>query len=77
LAYSGSRRGLAVTVVAAGAANPLKLRQIASWGATVRLEGEDIEDARLLARELSVTDGAYLHNPPVVSLPCEEREHQG
>jgi len=50
LAYSGARRGLEVTVVAARTANPLKLRQIAAFGVDVRLGGEDIEDARLLAR---------------------------
>ena len=60
LAYSGSRRGLEVTVVAARTANPLKLRQIAAFGADVRLAGEDIEDARLLAREIADADGAYL-----------------
>ena len=53
LAYSGSRRGLAVTVVAARTANPLKLRQIAALGADLRLDGEDIEDARLLARKIA------------------------
>src|SRR3954463_1274065 len=53
LAYSGRRRGLDVTVVAARTANPLKLRQIAAFGADVRLDGEDIDDARLLAREIA------------------------
>src|SRR4051812_47869448 len=60
LAYSGRRRGLDVTVVAARMANPLKLRQIAAFGADVRLEGEDIEDARRLAREIAEADRAYL-----------------
>src|SRR5919204_4993148 len=41
LAYSGRHRGLAGTVVAARAANPLKLRRIAVFGAEVRLDGED------------------------------------
>lgn len=59
LAYSGSGRGLAVTVVAASTANPLKLRQIAALGADIRLEGEDIEDARLHSREIAEADGAY------------------
>jgi threonine dehydratase len=59
LAYSGSRRGLEVTVVAARTANPLKLHQIAGFGANVRLEGDDIEDARLLAREIAEADDAY------------------
>jgi threonine dehydratase len=71
LAYSGSRRGLAVTVVAARSANPLKLRQIAGLGAAVRLEGEDIEDARLLAREIAETDGAYLVEDSLDLATCE------
>ena len=58
LAYSGRHRGLEVTVVAARTANPLKLRQIAAFGADVRLDGEDIEDARVTAREIAEADGA-------------------
>jgi threonine dehydratase len=71
LAYSGSRRGLDVTVVAARTANPLKIRQIAAFGATVRLEGEDIEDARLLAREVAEADGAYLVEDALDLATCE------
>jgi threonine dehydratase len=71
LAYSGARRGLAVTVVAARTANPLKLRQIASFGADVRLEGEDIEDARLLAREIAESSGAYLVEDSLDLATCE------
>jgi len=71
LAYSGSRRGLEVTVVAATTASPLKLRQVAAFGATVRLEGEDIEDARLLAREIAQADGAYLVEDSLDLATCE------
>ena len=71
LAYSGSARGLAVTVVAARTANPLKLRQIAAFGAAVRLEGEDIEDARLIAREMAEGDGAYLVEDSLDLATCE------
>ena len=71
LAYSGSRRGLGVTVVAASSANPLKLRQIAAFGAEVRLEGKDIEDARLLAREIAEADGAYLVEDSLDLATCE------
>jgi len=71
LAYSGSRRGLEVTVVAARTANPLKLRQIAAFGADVRLAGEDIEDARLLAREIADADGAYLVEDSLDLATCE------
>ena len=71
LAYSGSRRGLEVTVVAARTANSLKLRQIAGFGASIRLEGEDIEDARVLARELAQADGAYLVEDSLDLATCE------
>ena len=71
LAYSGVRRGLEVTVVAARTANPLKLRQIAALGADVRLEGEDIEAARLLARELAETEGTYLVEDSLDLATCE------
>ena len=71
LAYSGARRGLEVTVVAATTANPLKLRQIAGFGADIRLEGEDIEDARVLARELAEPDGARLVEDSLDLATCE------
>jgi len=71
LAYSGSRRGLAVTVVAARTASPPKLRQIAAFGADVRLDGEDIEDARVLARELAQARGAYLVEDSLNLATCE------
>ena len=53
LAYSGSRRGLDVTVVAARTANPLKLRQIAAFGADVRLEARTSKTPGVLAREIA------------------------
>ena len=71
LAYSGRRRGLRVTVVAARTANPLKLSQIAALGADVRLEGEDIEDARRLAREIAQAGGAYLVEDSLDPATCE------
>lgn len=69
LAYSGGRRG--VTVVAARTAKPLKLRQIAAFGADLRVEGEDIEDARLHARELAEADGAHLVEDSLDLATCE------
>jgi threonine dehydratase len=71
LAYSGRRRGLEVTVVAARTANALKLRQIAGFGADVRLDGQDIEDARLLARDIAQADGAYLVEDSLDLATCE------
>ena len=71
LAYSGLRRGLEVTVVAAKSANPLKLSQIAALGADVLIDGEDIEDARLLARELAESNDAYLVQDSLDLATCE------
>src|SRR4051812_14913403 len=71
LAYSGLRRGLEVTVVAASTANPLKLRQIAAFGADIRLVGDDFEDARVLARELADADAAYLVEDSLDLATCE------
>ena len=72
LAYSGRRRDLDVTVVAAETANPLKLRQLAAFGADVRLAGEDIEDARLQrARARRDRDGAYLVEDSLDLATCE------
>src|SRR4051812_21956437 len=71
LAYSGRRRGLDVTVVAARTANPLKLRQIAAFGSDVRLDGEDIEDARLLAREIAQAGRAHLVEDSLDLATCE------
>jgi threonine dehydratase len=71
LAYSGAHRGLEVTVVAARSANPLKVRQITALGATVLLEGEDIEDARILARGIAQANGAYLVEDSLDLATCE------
>jgi len=71
LAYSGRHRGLEVTVVAARTANPLKLRQIAAFGADLRIDGEDIEDARLLAREVAEVGHAYLVEDSLDLATCE------
>ena len=57
--------------MAARTANPLKLRQIAAFGADVRVDGEDIEDARLLAREIAEGDRAYLVEDSLDLATCE------
>jgi threonine dehydratase len=71
LAYSGARHGIGVTVVAGRTANPLKLRQIARLGAKVEFAGEDIEDARIRARELVAEDGLYLFEDSLDLGTCE------
>lgn len=71
LAYSGAQRGIPVTVVAAETANPGKIARIEALGATVRIEGDDIEDARLLARRLAEQEGAHLVEDSLDISTCE------
>jgi threonine dehydratase len=46
--------------VAGAGANPVKLNRIRALGATVRIVGGDIEDARHLARQMADIEGAFL-----------------
>ncbi len=71
LAYSGLRRGIPVTVAAAENANQLKIRGIEALGATVHLEGDDIEDARVIAREIAQRDGSYVVEDSLDLLTCD------
>ena len=60
LAYSGAHRGIPVTVFAAASASPLKVERMRALGATVHLDGDDIELPRVLARAHADADGGYL-----------------
>jgi threonine dehydratase len=71
LAYSGARRSIPVTVVAAETANPLKINLIKALGATVRLEGDDIEDARQIACAVAERDGYYLVEDSLDLMTCD------
>jgi threonine dehydratase len=71
LAYSGARRGIPVTVVAAQTANPLKVERMRALGATVRLAGDDIEDARLLACSIAEDEDSYLVEDSLDLSTCE------
>jgi threonine dehydratase len=71
LAYSGAQRSIPVTVVAAENANRLKIDRIRALGATVRLEGDDIEDARRLARAIAERDGSYLVEDSLDLATCD------
>lgn len=71
LAYSGAKRGIPVTVVAARTANPSKIERIRALGASIRLEGNDIEDARLLARQIAEDDGVHLVEDSLDLGTCE------
>jgi threonine dehydratase len=71
LAYSGARRQIPVTVVAAERANPMKVERMRALGATVVLEGDDHEDARRLAGEIAETEDAYLVEDSLDLLTCD------
>jgi threonine dehydratase len=60
LAYSGRSRGISTTVVAGGTANRYKVERIRALGATVRIVDGDIEDARLVARQIANREDAFL-----------------
>jgi threonine dehydratase len=60
LAYSGQSRGVSVTVVAGASANRYKMDRIRALGATVRIVDGDFDDARLLARQMADSEGAFL-----------------
>ena len=71
LAYSGARRDIPVTVVAAESANRLKIDGIRALGAAVHLEGDDIEDARRIAGEIAEREGSYLVEDSLDLLTCD------
>lgn len=60
LAYSGRRRGVAVTVVASSAANPLKIERMKAFGAEVILVDGEIELALETAARHAAETGAFL-----------------
>lgn len=71
LAYSGARRGIPVTVFAAETASPVKVDRMRSLGATVHLEGDDIEVPRVLARAYAESEGSYLVEDSLDLATCE------
>jgi threonine dehydratase len=71
LAYSGARRQIPVTVVAAARANPMKIERIRELGATVVLHGDDHEGARQLARDIAAAEGAYLVEDSLDLFTCD------
>jgi threonine dehydratase len=57
LAYAARRRSIPVTVFAAETASPLKLAQMRALGATVRLWGADLDEAKDRARAAAAEAG--------------------
>lgn len=58
MAFAARKRGLALTVFAATAANPLKVARMRALGAEVRQEGADFDAAKLAARAYAEAVGA-------------------
>ena len=60
LAFGGRLRGIAVTVVASSAANPLKIERMKALGANVILVDGGIEQALETATRTAIETGAFL-----------------
>ena len=71
LAFSGARHCFPVTVFAAETANPLKVERMRTAGATVHLEGGDIERPRELACAHAMATGSYLVEDSLDIGSCE------
>jgi threonine dehydratase len=71
LAFSGVRHGFPVTVFAAETANALKIERMRLAGATVHLDGGDIEGPRELARAHAMATGSYLVEDSLDMGSCE------
>ncbi len=57
LAYAARKRGVPLTVFAAQSASPTKVERMRQLGAEVRLEGEDLDEAKAVARALAESEG--------------------
>lgn len=57
MAYACGKRGLALTVYASVNANRLKLERMRMWGATVVLQGEDFDEAKIEAKRVALATG--------------------
>ncbi len=60
VAYSARKHGLPLTIYAAENANALKVARMRALGATVRLEGEDFDAAKLAAKAFAAETGARM-----------------
>ena len=57
LAYAARKRNVPLTVFAAQSANPAKVGRMRQFGAEVRLEGEDFDEAKAAARAMAQAEG--------------------
>jgi threonine dehydratase len=71
LAYSGVRRGFAVTIIAAKTASQLKIDRMRSFGAEVILIGDSFDEARKAAVEIARRSAATLVVDSLEVATCE------
>jgi threonine dehydratase len=57
LAYAARKRNVPLTVFAAQSANPAKVESMRRFGAEVRLEGKDLDEAKAAARVFAGAEG--------------------
>ncbi len=60
MAYASRAKGIDLTVFASVNANPLKLERMRALGATVILQGQDFDAAKLEAKKWAVLNNAYM-----------------
>lgn len=60
IAYSARKHGLPLTIYTAENANALKVERMRALGATVRLQGEDFDAAKLAAKAFAAETGARM-----------------
>lgn len=71
LAFGGRSRRMGVTVVAASAANPLKIERMKAFGADVVLVDGEIEQALATAAKIAAETGAFLVEDSLDVGTCE------
>ncbi len=60
LGYACRARGIPITIYAAHSANPLKIERMRALGATVVLDGEDFDAAKLAAKAFAAAGGGQM-----------------
>jgi threonine dehydratase len=71
LAYCGANLGVDVTIFAAHTASPLKIQRMRDLGATVRLAGNDFDEAKTAAHKYADQSGASLIVDSLEIATCE------
>jgi threonine dehydratase len=71
MAYAARSRGIPLTIFASMNASPFKIERMRSFGADVRLEGQDFDAAKIAARTFAEETGATLVEDSQEPATCE------